>query len=135
MKFSILFVLLLTSSAFAETPTKDADVLWECGADTGMEGIVQGKYYSEYSEYTYRVFPTANAGIYLVKEGITDMNAGAFFLFDQEWLATEYKSADGGSLYQSQKDPKTSFTVKNAKGLSSDHGDDVFHCEKNPWSN
>jgi hypothetical protein len=133
MKRAILLLLLLTSSAFAETPTRDEDVLWECGAETEMEGVVQGKYYTEYSEYTYQVFPTPNSGVYLVKEGIRDMNAGALFLFDKEWLATESKSADGGSLYRSQKDPQTSLTVKDTKGSSTDHEGSVFHCEKNPW--
>lgn len=142
MKYFLFLSLLLTTAAFAETPTKDKDVLWECRAETEEEGTVHGKYYSEYSEYTFQIFATAKPGVYLVKEGIKDMNAGAFFLFDKEWTALEFKAPNGNKIYQSQKNPSVSFTLTNdqngqyrayKKGYSSSHDGFTFNCENSPW--
>lgn len=115
-------------------------MLWECSFNEGVALEIHGEAYSEYSDWIYQIYPTKNSGVFLVKEGIRDMNAGAEFVFNKEWTAQEIKSPKG-STFQSLKNSKNYITVSNEQygklGLRKGYSDAitkaVYKCEERPW--
>lgn len=134
MKYLVLSSAFLVTFAFAETPTKQNDALWECSYETKEPHMIRGSYYTVYSNWVFQVYATKRPGIFLVKEGLRDLNQGAEFVFDKEHLVKERKS--GSQLtYQSVKDLRIIFTiVDQKKGYStSEYKGADYDCEKDPW--
>jgi hypothetical protein len=140
MKTLILLSLITLSSLHAETRTQERDVLWECSFNEGVALEIHGEVYSEYSNWVYQVYPTKKSGVFLVKVGIRDQNAGAEFVFDKEWTAKEIRTLKG-TTYQSLQNSKNFITVSSErigrlsyfKGNADIISNAVFQCEERPW--